>query len=42
MEGEVSRLGPWAMKTAHKLQELSRAVRRSVETLLDAIPLPKR
>ena len=42
MEGEVLRLGPWAMKTAHKLQELSPAVRRSVETLLDAIPLPKR
>jgi transcriptional regulator with XRE-family HTH domain len=39
--GEV-RLGPWAVKTARKLQELSPTMRQSVETLLDAIPLPKR
>jgi transcriptional regulator with XRE-family HTH domain len=39
--GEVLRLGPWAVKTARKLQELSPVMRQSVETLLDAIPLPK-
>jgi transcriptional regulator with XRE-family HTH domain len=42
MDGEALRLGPWAMKTARKLHELSPAMRQSVETLLDAIPLPKR
>jgi hypothetical protein len=34
IDGEVLRLGPWALKTARKLQELPQPMRQSVETLL--------
>ena len=38
MDGEVSQLNSWAMKTALRLQELSPAVRHAVDGLLAAVP----
>ena len=35
MDGEVSELGSWGMKTALKLQELSPGMRQAVDGLLD-------
>jgi transcriptional regulator with XRE-family HTH domain len=42
IDGEGLRREPWALKTACKLQGLPPPMRQSVETLLDAISLPKR
>jgi transcriptional regulator with XRE-family HTH domain len=42
IDGEVLRLGPWALKTARKLQGLPPPMRQSVETLLDALAQPER
>jgi transcriptional regulator with XRE-family HTH domain len=42
IDGEVLRLGPWALKTARKLQGLPPPMRQSVETLLDGLTQPKR
>jgi transcriptional regulator with XRE-family HTH domain len=36
MDGELSQLDSWAMKTALKIQELSPAMRQTVDGLLDA------
>jgi hypothetical protein len=38
VDGEFSHLDSWGMKTALKLQELSPALRQSVDGLLDALP----
>ena len=38
MDGEVSQLNSWAMKTALRLQELSPAMRQAVDGLLAAVP----
>ena len=35
--GELSQLDSWAMKTALKVQELSPAMRQTVDGLLDAL-----
>jgi hypothetical protein len=37
MDGELSQLDSWAMKTALKVQELSPAMRQAVDGLLDAL-----
>ena len=37
MDGELSQLDSWAMKTALKIQELSPAMRQTVDGLLDAL-----
>ena len=37
MDGELSQLNSWAMKTALKIQELSPAMRQTVDGLLDAL-----
>jgi hypothetical protein len=37
MDGELSQLDSWAMKTALKMQELSPAMRQTVDGLLDAL-----
>jgi transcriptional regulator with XRE-family HTH domain len=42
IDGEGLRLGPWALKTARKLQGLPPPMRQSVETLLDALAQPER
>jgi len=38
MDGELSRLNSWAMKTALRLQDLSPAMRQAVDGLLAAVP----
>jgi transcriptional regulator with XRE-family HTH domain len=40
-ENQGSRIGPWALKTAHKLQQLPLSMRQSVETLLEGLLAPK-
>jgi transcriptional regulator with XRE-family HTH domain len=37
MDGELSQLDSWAMKTALKIQELSPAMRQTVDGLLDVL-----
>ena len=38
MDGDVSKLGPWIMRVALKLEDASPATRQAIDAMLNAVP----